>query len=120
MGSRPAKIRVSYSALFLWRLKGGLLASIRTVLSILISTAADCTIAALDAMLTVHPTGDVTAAETSLEAHIVATQTGAARGLDRIDQLGLLLNSQYTYDDAGPPAHTPRASGPFSRRSRAH
>ena len=86
----------------------------------LVGAAADCTIAALDAMLTVHPTGDVTAAETSLEAHIVATQTGAARGLDRIDQLGLLLNSQCTYDDAGPPAHTPRASGPFSRRSRAH
>ena len=71
---------------------------------VLVGAAVDCTIAALDAMLTDHSTGDVTAAEASLEAHIVATQTGATWGLDRIDQLGLPLNSQYTYDDAGPRA----------------
>ena len=68
---------------------------------VLVGAAVDCTIAALDAMLTDHPTGEVTAAEASLEAHTVATQTGASWALDRIDQPGLPLNSQYTYDDTG-------------------
>ena len=69
---------------------------------VIVGAAVDCTIASLDAMLVDHSHGDVTSAEASLEAHIVATQTGATWGLDRIDQPGLPLNSQYTYDDAGP------------------
>ena len=71
--------------------------------SVFDGVAVTVTLPQLDDLLTAHG-GTVSLAEASLQVHADAIQSGATWGIDRIDQAGLPLNSQYTYQTSGPEA----------------
>ena len=71
--------------------------------SVFDGVAVTVTLPQLEDLLTAHG-GAVSLAEASLQVHADAIQTGATWGIDRIDQAGLPLNSQYVYQTSGPEA----------------